>query len=588
MFGSRGERPHSRPRSSRRLGKALACSAFSLFVCGARADVYSTRDSLDVNPLDWAITDARAPYQEGLTAGGLRYKVLRNEGASSYSGRYTSFHDSVRIEFDRPVAAIGAQVVANGFPFQTGAEQPVHSSSIRVVETGYYGAVADSGGLQEITLEAEGAAIDIGRIDVRPMPVAGEDSLTVYENSVGNYDSHLIVQNDAFTESVRLESAPLHAAFFELHEDGSFVYEPQKDYHGEDSFEYRAANGGGATLSSPATVTLYVAPVNSAPRFSGSGDVECDEDSGPQTTAGWATEIAAGPDDEAEQALDWILEVDNPALFAQQPVLDLQGNLAYTPAPNASGIALVTVRLHDNGGAENGGRDTSKPIVFKISVVPQNDAPMLRAIPDSAVTEGDVLRVTAKASEADYDTSVTYSLAQAPAGATIDPLSGQILWQPGSEDVGLLREFVVKANSSVDPALSCTTSFKAEVLERPKLPMLSRIENMATKPSGAVHFRVGQSLDHRYALLSGPKGAVLNSRTGMLYWKAPRVQAGGTYRFSVAAYNPWAPQNKAVQTFAVRVNPDAQLIAKAKSKPSNGTSGQAAMVFAKPSSSRAK
>src|SRR5262249_16054830 len=45
------------------------------------------------------------------------------------------------------------------------------------------------------------------------------------------------------------------------------------------------------------------------------------------------------------------------------------GKLTFTPAPNASGTALVTVVLHDDGGTANGGVDTSQPQSFQINVV---------------------------------------------------------------------------------------------------------------------------------------------------------------------------------------------------------------------------
>ena len=44
------------------------------------------------------------------------------------------------------------------------------------------------------------------------------------------------------------------------------------------------------------------------------------------------------------------------------------GTLTYAAAPNAYGGATVTVVLHDDGGVENGGADTSEPQTFIIIV----------------------------------------------------------------------------------------------------------------------------------------------------------------------------------------------------------------------------
>ena len=51
------------------------------------------------------------------------------------------------------------------------------------------------------------------------------------------------------------------------------------------------------------------------------------------------------------------------------------GTLTYTPAPDANGVAHVTVAAVDDGGTANGGHDTSAAQAFTITVKPVNDAP---------------------------------------------------------------------------------------------------------------------------------------------------------------------------------------------------------------------
>ena len=63
------------------------------------------------------------------------------------------------------------------------------------------------------------------------------------------------------------------------------------------------------------------------------------------------------------------------------------GTLTYTPAPNANGVAMVTVRVHDNGGSANGGVATSAPQTFTMTVTAVNDAPV--PLPDhKSTTQG--------------------------------------------------------------------------------------------------------------------------------------------------------------------------------------------------------
>ena len=99
------------------------------------------------------------------------------------------------------------------------------------------------------------------------------------------------------------------------------------------------------------------------------------EDAGPQTVLGWATNLSAGPSDEASQTLSFLVSNDNDSLFAVQPAIDATGKLTYKPAANANGSATVTVQIQDTGGTANGGADTSPPQTFTITVTPVNDAP---------------------------------------------------------------------------------------------------------------------------------------------------------------------------------------------------------------------
>lgn len=57
------------------------------------------------------------------------------------------------------------------------------------------------------------------------------------------------------------------------------------------------------------------------------------------------------------------------------PSITSTGTLSYTPAANASGTAVISFKLTDNGGTANGGVDESGILTFNITVNPSNDAP---------------------------------------------------------------------------------------------------------------------------------------------------------------------------------------------------------------------
>ncbi|WP_020470791.1 proprotein convertase P-domain-containing protein [Zavarzinella formosa] len=125
------------------------------------------------------------------------------------------------------------------------------------------------------------------------------------------------------------------------------------------------------------TFTVVVNPVNDPPTFTKGPDIYTPKNAGPQTFPGWATNLSAGPANESNQfpSLAFSTSNSNPALFSQQPAIDANGQLTYTPATNATGTVQVTVTLSDNGGIANGGVDNSSQTFFILIGV--NRAPVL-------------------------------------------------------------------------------------------------------------------------------------------------------------------------------------------------------------------
>ncbi|MCB8942419.1 MAG: hypothetical protein H6658_01460 [Ardenticatenaceae bacterium] len=153
---------------------------------------------------------------------------------------------------------------------------------------------------------------------------------------------------------------------------------------------------GGDDISAPHLFTITVTSVNDAPAFVGGSPQTVDEDAGPQTVFSWANSITPGPANEAGQAVTFALTIDNEALFADLPTLNaMTGDLSYTPAVNAHGLATITVTLHDDGGTANGGQDSSPAQLLQITVNPVNDAPMLTAINKSGLPNTVLFLMTA-------------------------------------------------------------------------------------------------------------------------------------------------------------------------------------------------
>jgi hypothetical protein len=212
-------------------------------------------------------------------------------------------------------------------------------------------------------------------------PVATNDEYTSTEGSTHTLTvgvANGVLQNDSDPEGGALEavdaSDPPNGKA-RLSPDGSFTYNPEVDFFGDDQFTYSARDPEGNT--STATVTIHVTPVNDAPRFNDRGDVHVDHvDGSPQAVSDWARDITPGAENETDQTLEFQVVFNSaPFLFTSsgQPAVtrngtdSKEGTLTFTPS-GFSGRALIVVVLKDNGGTADGGSDTSGSHTFEIEI----------------------------------------------------------------------------------------------------------------------------------------------------------------------------------------------------------------------------
>ncbi|NPA67508.1 MAG: hypothetical protein GXO50_02755 [Chlorobi bacterium] len=158
---------------------------------------------------------------------------------------------------------------------------------------------------------------------------------------------------------------------------GYLKYMPLPDENGAGYtyFQFRV-NDGTQYSTATYTMTIDVLAVNSEPYFTAGGNITVNEDVGAYTFSAWASSIDAGAPDESGQTLTFHVSNDNNGLFSVQPDVDpATGDLTFTTAANANGVANVTVYLTDDGGTANGGDDTSPSQTFTITVTAVNDPP---------------------------------------------------------------------------------------------------------------------------------------------------------------------------------------------------------------------
>ncbi|HET7843284.1 MAG TPA: Ig-like domain-containing protein [Xanthomonadales bacterium] len=165
--------------------------------------------------------------------------------------------------------------------------------------------------------------------------------------------------------------------------DGTLTFTPTPGLGGSATITLTGTDDGGTANggidSATRTFDIVVQGINDAPTFTAGASQEVLEDAGAQVVLGWATNIDDG-DNGVTQVVSFSVTANSaPALFSVAPSVTSAGTLTYTPAPDANGIALISVAASDDGGTSNGGSDTSPPQDFTITIGAVNDAPVFTA-----------------------------------------------------------------------------------------------------------------------------------------------------------------------------------------------------------------
>ncbi|MBF0326422.1 MAG: tandem-95 repeat protein [Alphaproteobacteria bacterium] len=230
--------------------------------------------------------------------------------------------------------------------------------------------------------------ITVNAVNDAPSFTAGADRTTAedggavtvngWATEIGLGPSDESGQTPAFV--VSNSNNALFAAQPAIGSSGQLTYTPAANASGTATVTvYLTDNGGtangGANQSASKTFTITVNEINDAPSFTAGANQTVNEDSGAASVSGWASSLNKGSNAESGQTLTFQVSNNNTSLFSTQPAIDSAGNLSYTPAANAFGVATVTVYVRDNGGTANGGADTSVIKTFVITVNSVNDAP---------------------------------------------------------------------------------------------------------------------------------------------------------------------------------------------------------------------
>ena len=314
---------------------------------------------------------------------------------------------------------------------------------------------------------------------------------------------------------------------------------------------------GGVDTSPKISFTIEILPVNDAPVFVSGSNISVQEDSGAQTINAWATGIGAGPANEQEQLLQFSVSINDPSLFSTQPAIHpLTGALSFTPAPDANGMASVRVRLGDDGGTANGGRDSSDVITFYITIEEVNDPPVLSLIGNKTVDEQSLLTFMTDVTDPDLPgQNLTYSLdaVSQSLGMSISP-TGVFSWTPSESQGGADYEVTITVtDDGINPsALSDSETITITVNEVNQAPLIAAIGNKLVIEKENLTFIVtasDQDIPAQTLVLSisgdglAP-GMNFDPATGLFSWTPTEEQGGYEYEITfIVTDNGTNPDN---------------------------------------------
>jgi VCBS repeat-containing protein len=259
-------------------------------------------------------------------------------------------------------------------------------------------------------------------------PVAVADAYSVDEDATLTIDAAAgLLANDTDVDGDALATTVVTgpaSGTLTLNADGSFSYTPNADFNGTDTFTYSVSDG---ELSSEATVTITVNPVNDAP-VAVADAYSVDEDA--TLTIDAAAGLLANDTDIEGDALTATV-ITGPA--SGTLTLNADGSFSYTPNADFNGTDTFTYSVSDG--------TLSSEATVTITVNPVNDAPV--AVADTYdATEDTVLTIDAAAGVLANDTDadgdpLTATLVTGPANGTITLNSdGSFVYTPNADANG--------------------------------------------------------------------------------------------------------------------------------------------------------
>ena len=343
-------------------------------------------------------------------------------------------------------------------------DQPLHGTVQFVSAVNYiYRPASDYNGIDTFTYRlfdgvsySNTATVTINVTPVNDVPVAVNDNYTTAEDTALTVDGPGVRANDTDIDGAIVATTVVDGVdngTLTLNNDGSFNYTPNANFNGTDSFTYTDTDDQGG-VSTPATVTITVAPVNDIPVT-----VNDSYTTGEDTTLTVDAPGVRANDadiDGAIVATTVVDSVDNGTL-----TLNNDGSFNYTPNANFNGTDSFTYTVTD----DQAGVSTAATVTLTVTAA--NDVPV--AVNDSATTNEDTpvkINVLANDSDVDGNPLMTEVVANPTNGTVAHNADGTFTYSPAAHFTGT-DSFTYRVSDGTDNSNTATVSVTVNAANKP-------------------------------------------------------------------------------------------------------------------------
>lgn len=333
------------------------------------------------------------------------------------------------------------------------------------------------------------------------------------------------IDGDALTYTVKAGSGPAKGSVSFDAGKGTFVYTPNADANGADSFTIEISDGTAPAIEQ--AVTVSITPVNDAPTAPSEKSVTTNEDTP-------SAPVAIGAADVDGDTLTYTVKAGAGPAKGSVVFDASKGTFTYVPSLNANGADSFTIEISDG---------IAPPVeqVVTVNINPLNDAPVAPSSQSVSTNEDTpVGPISFNASDVDGDTlTYTYNGESSPqlGVLSINQAAGTFSFTPNANANGVetLKFLISDLNGGlIEQTVTLTVNPVNDAPTAPSEKSINVIEDTASGPVAIGAADVdGDTLTYSLAEGGPAKGTVTFDQAAGTFVYTPNAEVSGTDSFRI-------------------------------------------------------